>query len=216
MTLVSLELMNEDPKSQDFLFHSRIGRAIMQWGQVEAALCLFFSHFGQMPPKVARRIFYAVDGFRPRSNLLKAVLTTSPSTEPAEVVDFLKSILGRAQTYSGSRNMIAHGDVVTIRDPGSPYNDQTIIIQGREIWRADMPREEVITSDDLQTACANFTLLGTLLFGVLNWRDPNQHPSPKELQQLACLLPNPAHRTRLAPSILELFAKLPSVQAAWR
>jgi hypothetical protein len=93
MTSGAIERMYADPNSPDYDFHARIGRTLTQWQQIESALCLFFARHGKMPRDIARRVFYSVEGFRPRYRMLLATFEGDKSNSAG----FLRTLQGRCR-----------------------------------------------------------------------------------------------------------------------
>jgi hypothetical protein len=194
----------EQQREANEAFKLRIGRAVAMWSYVESGLCVWFQKLTQMHPVVARRIFYSVSGFDPRKRMLKAAL----GAVHTDLTDYLTAIINKAGAYSSTRNMFVHGDVLFVAADISPFFGQTIILQGRQAWTADTPDSEVLTSDQMEITEENFGRLAAIVHYGLGW-DGFTKPSPLEFLELIQELPNPAHKNRLAKSILERAPHVP-------
>jgi len=185
-------------------FKLKIGRTVAVWGFVETGLCNWFQKLTAMHAILSRKIFYSLTGFDARKRMLMAAVNYV-QTQP-DLSEYLKAIVNKAGNYSGTRNMIVHGDVVFIGDETSRYFRQTIILQGRQAWGPDIPDAEMLTGDQLEAAEENFGRLAAVIHYGLGWTGGS--PSPLEFLELIQELPNPAHSGRLDQTIL---ARVPPV-----
>jgi hypothetical protein len=198
--------MKENPDS----FYLQLGRAIAGWSIMESAYCGFFAKVTQMHPPMARRIFYSTVGFRARTKMLRLAMDSVNFSEP-EMREFWQDSIDKSEKYAKFRNELAHGDVVNIAFEGSRYNGQTIIIQGREFWKADPNPSEVITLEDIKRGDANIRRLAAALVFVLG-RDPTKPgPGQKECRELVRLLPSVATSNQLTEEQIAKFSVIYSV-----
>lgn len=184
-------------------FYLELGRAVGTWSYIESSLATWFERLTKMHPVTSRRTFYSVSGFATRAMMFEAVMG-HVKTDP-DITPFFKKLMGRARQYSGTRNAIVHGDLLTIGFPGSKYYRQCIILEGAEPWHADPPESEVITIENLKMASENFGRLAACVVLSLNWDGKNADLSPLKYLGLVDKLPTRAHRERADPSLAAQF-----------
>jgi hypothetical protein len=193
---VETKILPEDRQKRTDEFHLEIGRCSSRWAIIESGIFQWFERITKMPPGMARRIFYSMSGFDGRRRMFQSAIGTVPSDLMTE---YLKLLCSKAGNYSGSRNKMAHGDVLFIEFPGSKHYSTHIILEGGTTWIADPPDEMVLTLDNLRMMTENFKFLAGFIVDSLNWRG-DMAVMPSRWTELVRLLPNPAHTQKLDPT----------------
>jgi hypothetical protein len=130
-----------------FLF----GKAMAAWARLEAGLYAWFEHVENMDMRQAKPLYYAVNSFKGRLDLIRAAIETVHVEEIEQA--FIESAMNLAVQYNGFRNKLAHGE----------FTLDGLIIEGKH---ADHHKalEAAISHEKLQTYSDRFNVLANLLW----------------------------------------------------
>lgn len=183
------------------------GRAITAFATVELWLCNHFALVTQMQPPMAKAVFFSARSLRGRLDMLESALASAVSAIGfPSLVPFLKVAGNRTGQWSGSRNMLAHGNIGYVDWAQSKYHGQAILCDSSTSDWPDPKR--ALTLADLEHAATNFGRLSALLMVSYNRTNGPNETTLKECHALALQLPTKATDPERRPQFLKRMSRL--------
>lgn len=172
-----------DAEAAEREFHLYYGGALAAWTQLEGHLSHLFESVTEMHPLMASHIFFSARSFQGRIEMLHAAIRIAGYIQKgrSEGVNTLHAIARKAETWSKSRNSLAHDVPRLDLKPGSISAGQYVITSGKATWsHPDMAQgyfDNRITLEHMKIMRENFKKLSGMIspfLTELSWPPPEQ------------------------------------------
>ena len=165
-----------------------IGQAITGFAAIELWLCNHFALVTQMPPHMAKAVFFSARSLQGRLEMFYDAIAAAGTADGfPSLTPFLKVAANRAGQWAGTRNMLAHANVGYVDWADSKFHQQHILWDG---GANDWPDpKKGLTLSDLANATLNFGRLSALLLVSYNRESGPNEPTLKECHALVLQLP---------------------------
>lgn len=199
--------VNLTREQQQAMMFQAIGRAITSFATIELWLCNHFALITQMPPQMAKAVFFSARSLRGRLDMLDdAIACAGTAAGFPSLTPFLKVASKRTGQWAACRNMLAHANAGYIDWPQSKFHGQFIMWDSST---ADWPNPKTaLTMEELENAAGNFGRLSALLMAGYNRSTGPNETVLRECHALVQLLPTKASDPERRQTLLKRMTQL--------